>query len=176
MIRPPPRALALLLLALAVVTSPRLAAAPLRLYDAPTVVATIAEDPARARPRPAVPPAPPQEALDRAYGGDLAGLELAWHEDIARRHGFVPVLVGTLLALVFLVAGALAVRWFRRRRRAFSIPPRRLLHLHPESRARPSRPTPSPILAARGARQRGDSGMDPDVPKVEHDGRWHTLH
>ena len=121
--------------------------------------------------------APPEEALARAYGGPLAELELSWREDVARRYGFAPVLAGALLALVLLVAGALALQRLRlRRARRFS--PRQKVRLHPELRARPSRitPTTSPIIAARGARARGDADGDLGVPKVEHDGRWWTLH
>jgi hypothetical protein len=118
---------------------------------------------------------PSAEALARSYGSGLAELELAWRGNMARRYGFVPVLAGTLVVLGLFIGGALAVRRMRTRR-AHPLSPRRKLRPDPPPRPRPPRPTTSPIVAARGARPRGDADSDPDVPKVEHDGRWYTLH
>jgi hypothetical protein len=120
---------------------------------------------------------PPPDALARAYDGGLPELEASWRQDTARRYGFVPVLVGTLVVMTLLCAGALGVRRLRRRRIAPPISPRRRIRAEIEERAsRPARSPASSVLAARGGRRRGEGEGEQDVPKVEHGGRWYTLH
>jgi len=121
--------------------------------------------------------APLDDALTRSYGARLADLELAWRQDVARRYGFVPVLVGTLALLTLLCAGALGLRRLRDRR-ARPAPPR--LRARPEVElprvSRPSRNPATPILASRAGRRRAEGDVESDVPKIEHGGRWYTLH
>ncbi|MEP7126489.1 MAG: hypothetical protein ABJE95_36495 [Byssovorax sp.] len=122
--------------------------------------------------------APWKDALDASAGAD-PGLELAWRKAMARRYSFFPVLFGSLL-LWMVVAGVVLVRRARARRRRDDVATRRETS---ERRARIAR------AAARRAPQgpRGDRVLDdealheatppdPEVPRVEHDGRWYTLH
>ncbi|WP_437966061.1 hypothetical protein WMF04_41590 [Sorangium sp. So ce260] len=123
--------------------------------------------------------APLAGALEAAYASTGRELELAWRADVARRYGFVPVLAGSLLAIGLLVAGRLAVRRLRARRSAPPPPPRRRLRVVREAaemRQRPARPSTAQLVATLGARHRGEGDGDADVPKVEHNGQWHTLH
>jgi hypothetical protein len=122
---------------------------------------------------------PWKEALDASAGADAASLELAWRKAMARRYSFFPVLFGSLL-LWILVAAVVLVRRARARRRRDAVATRRE---NGERRARIAR------AAARRAPQgpRGDRVLDdealheatppdPEVPRIEHDGRWYTLH
>jgi hypothetical protein len=126
-----------------------------------------------------------QKALASAYAMAPAELELAWRKDIAMRYGFLPgLLCGTLVWVAALVI--VAVKRARR-----SSPARRpLLVRHTRRVEVEARPRPVLIPPARGlppSRARAtladggdirDEAMppDPDVPKVEHEGEWHTLH
>jgi hypothetical protein len=128
-------------------------------------------------------------ALSNAYGVDLWTLEHEWHEDVAKRYSFLPVFFsGSLIWIGVLVLFALA--WRRRRRqsketlerwareeafaeirRARSTPtlaPAPRVHIVlPNSDATPA-PPDVPLLPP--------AAVDIDVPKVEHEGNWHTLH
>ncbi|XXX74956.1 hypothetical protein WMF30_45615 [Sorangium sp. So ce134] len=118
-------------------------------------------------------------ALEAAYASTGRELELAWRADVARRYGFVPVLAGSLLLIGLLIAGKLAVRRLRARRSPPPPAPRRRLRAAREAvemRPRSSRPSTAQLVATLGARHRGDADGDADVPKVEHNGQWHTLH
>jgi hypothetical protein len=123
---------------------------------------------------------PWKEALAASSGIDAgAGVELAWRKAMARRYSFLPVLAGSLL-LWIAVAAVLLARRARARRRRAEVESRRETG---ERRARIAR------AASRRAPQgpRGDRVLDdealhepvppdPEVPRVEHDGRWYTLH
>ena len=122
--------------------------------------------------------APWRDALAASAGADPA-LELAWRKAMARRYSFLPVLFGSLLLWIAVAAVVLARR-ARARRRRDNVATRRE---NGERRARITR------AAARRAPQgpRGDRVLDdealreatppdPEVPRVEHDGRWYTLH
>lgn len=116
------------------------------------------------------------EALDRALpaalGADIESIELRWRKELAKRYSFIPVFVGaTLLWLV--VAIGISIR---RRRIAAA---RRFLGERPLSSAarfthsEPPEPLPhsdEDELLAQAI------PPDPEVPKVEHGGRWYTLH
>ncbi|WP_437333618.1 peptidase MA family metallohydrolase [Sorangium sp. So ce394] len=123
--------------------------------------------------------APLAAALEVAYASTDRELELAWRADVARRYGFVPVLAGSLLLIALVVAGKLAVQRLRARRSLPPPAPRRRLRAAREAvemRHRSSRPSTAQLVATLGARHRGDGDGDADVPKVEHNGQWHTLH
>ncbi|WP_437620739.1 peptidase MA family metallohydrolase [Sorangium sp. So ce1151] len=120
--------------------------------------------------------APLASALEAAYASTDHELELAWRADVARRYGFVPVLLGSLLVLGLLVAGALGVQRLRGRRSPAPPAPHRRLRAAPEARHRPARASTAQLVATLGARHRSDSDGDAGVPKVEHNGQWHTLH
>ncbi|MEZ4444277.1 MAG: hypothetical protein R3B72_34710 [Polyangiaceae bacterium] len=106
-----------------------------------------------------------EAGLARVYQGDAASLEGAWREDFAKHRAFLPVLLG---GTALWVAIALAVQ-LRRRLRRSRPEPRPAPPEKPRRRRRSRRslrPLPPP---------RVDHG-EVDVPKVSHDGRWHTLH
>ncbi len=141
-------------------------------------------------------------ALGDAYSSNLRGLEFEWREQLKTRYSYVPILLGggTLWVLVF---GAVGIGWYRRRRRhkltlqrwaeqeaiadaraAGTIPDVIRIKLIP-------RPPAPPLVHVESATNASTQGLEPsadqgrttntflprlDVPKVEHDGRWHTLH
>jgi hypothetical protein len=121
-------------------------------------------------------------SLRDSYGIDLVTLEREWREDVAKRYTFWPVLFsGT--AVWALILGLAVFTWRKRRRRARttlarwekeealedarrrqdSAAPR--IHIVLTRTAAPAASTPLP--SAQEA---------PDVPKVQHEGQWHTLH
>jgi hypothetical protein len=107
-----------------------------------------------------------EQALSAAAGGPV---ELAWHGESARRHGWLVALAVALL--IALVAGLRLLRRRAARQRAEPTaeprPPKRRARLR--SRASSSlRRLVHPAVVARSK-----AG---DVPKIEHDGDWHTLH
>ncbi|XYH96009.1 hypothetical protein ACMHYB_50840 [Sorangium sp. So ce1128] len=120
--------------------------------------------------------APLASALEAAYTSTGHELELAWRADVARRYGFVPVLLGSLLVLGLLAAGVLGVQRLRGRRSPAPPAPHRRLRVAPEARHRPARASTAQLVATLGARHRSESDGDAGVPKVEHNGQWHTLH
>ncbi|MEZ4297311.1 MAG: hypothetical protein R3B70_20270 [Polyangiaceae bacterium] len=125
---------------------------------------------------------PFEVALPESAGAPTAAaLESRWREHRARRHAFLPVLF-TLLAAAAL--GTAAARWLARTRRArksaaaAAARPRRD---RPTAQPRPLRAPAKVAAAARLAAGRGKDAAihiprDPEVPKVEHNGEWHTLH
>ena len=108
---------------------------------------------------------PFDRALESAFGARAGSIDRSWREDIARRYAFFPV---ALLGLIMWLAVTLVGR-LRRRRASAAVPertsvrPRRL-------RARTLRPRDVAAHEVAGRRE-GAS-----VPKVEHEGDWHTLH
>lgn len=124
-------------------------------------------------------------ALGDAYGGEISSLEYEWLEDVARRYTFWPVLFSSTVIWMG-VLGLLVWGWRRRKARSAvtlarwareearedaqrerevveETPPRVHIVL-----TRPAEPEVPEIGTGRGGQA--------DVPKVEHDGRWHTLH
>jgi len=116
---------------------------------------------------------PFDRALQMSFQQDLAALEGAWREDLAKHKGFLPMLVfGTGVWLLL----AVAVR-FRRRRAKLTI---EMAEEPPESGDAPAeKPKKSSRTRhKRRAKKRLPTQhlLEPDVPKVSHNGRWHTLH
>jgi hypothetical protein len=120
-------------------------------------------------------------ATRQAYAVDLATLEHEWREDVAKRYTFWPVFFsGT--AVWALVLGLFVVGWRKRRKRAKATLERwardearedALRRLRDEARVHivlsPSAPgaaTPLPHPVPEPV----------EVPRVQHDGEWHTLH
>jgi hypothetical protein len=113
-------------------------------------------------------------ALGDAYGSDVRKLEYEWREELAKTYTFWPVLLGG--SSIWVIAfGALAVGWVRRKRRNKVT----LERWEREERAEDEE------LARRAAIRAAITtepppGPDPahraSVPKIEHDGDWHTLH
>ncbi len=118
------------------------------------------------------------DALATAAGPE-ASLELAWRKEMARRYSFLPVLLGSLLLWIG-VAAAVLVRRARARRRRDDVATtresgqRRALIARAASRRAPQGPRGSRVLDDEALHEAAPS--DPEVPRVEHDGRWYTLH
>lgn len=129
-------------------------------------------------------------ALRDAYGLDMPSLEFEWREEVAKRYSFWPVFFSG--SIVWMGAlGLFVVGWRRRKRRsdqtlerwrreealedartrvqASPPPTEHRLHILLPSRGEPPALPPA-LTAAAHAQSEGD------VPKVEHDGQWHTLH
>jgi hypothetical protein len=131
---------------------------------------------------------PFERALAAAYDADLATIEQSWRKDLGRRHGFLPVfLVGAsvwaLAALVIFLRRAA-----ERRKLSPAEPPRKPARVLVAEAAPPAEPSrietreraPASVPSLRVSMEREGRGKpmvpETDVPKVEHDGDWHTLH
>lgn len=122
-----------------------------------------------------------EAALADAYATDLANLEYEWREDVARRYTFWPVLFsGTMVwmgAILLVFWG-----WKRRRARNQKILARWAVEEAAEDArlAAATEVRPVHIVLARPSEipppPSGERPGRPDVPKIEHDGNWHTLH
>lgn len=118
-------------------------------------------------------------ALKNAYGLDLPLIEQEWREDVARRYTFWPVLLSGSVVWMG-VLGLFVLGWRKKRKRE-----RLVLSRWAEEEAREDaisdmegRAPRVHIVLARGPQQ-GLPPMPPpenDVPKVQHEGQWHTLH
>jgi hypothetical protein len=127
-------------------------------------------------------------ALLEAYGLDRFALEYEWREDVGRRYTFWPVICSTGV-----VWGGIMVLFFvgfRRRRSRDRVTLERwkreeaqedlqsLSHMNAATGAPSGRVH---IVVARPQQQmaamtRAASEADREVPRVEHEGHWHTLH
>jgi uncharacterized protein (TIGR03382 family) len=124
------------------------------------------------------------QALRDAYGTDVASLELEWLEDVKKRYTYWPIVTSGVVIWVGMI-GLIAWVWRRRRRRSQATLERwsreeaaadslaQQQRLMAESR-------PVHIVIAR-SNQAAPSSLqgrfpEPDVPKIEHKGDWHTLH
>jgi hypothetical protein len=135
-----------------------------------------------------------ERAMLKAYEASPAEIEMAWRKDMARRYGFLPVLLCGALVWIAAAAG-LAIRRARRDKTRRPIVIRHAKRIEAEARSRsiPIPPSAARSLAvsraprelvegagggaAASSATHGDSiPPDADVPKVEHEGEWHTLH
>lgn len=123
-------------------------------------------------------------ALKDAYGIELSSLEFEWREDVARRYSFWPVFFsGSLIWVGVLVL--FVVGYHKRRRRSketlaqwakeeAAMELKRARAAIPETRVhivlpiRDGDPSDLPRIDA--------PKKDIEVPRVEHEGQWHTLH
>jgi hypothetical protein len=111
---------------------------------------------------------PFDRALADAYGTDLRKLEYQWREDIAKRYTFWPVLFsGSLLWVV--ASGMLVVGYIRKKRRDRATLARWEQEDAPY--AVPHRSVADEVSAIPDAVK-----AVPGLPKVEHEGGWHTVH
>jgi hypothetical protein len=120
-------------------------------------------------------------ATRQAYAVDLVTLEHEWREDVAKRYTFWPVLFsGTAVWAV--VLGLFVLGWRKRRKRAKATLERwardearedALRRLREEARVHiVLSPGPQPV-----ATPLPHAVPEPvEVPRVQHDGEWHTLH
>jgi hypothetical protein len=113
---------------------------------------------------------PLDRALPTALGADLDAIEARWRKEMAKRYSFVPVFAGaTLLWVVVALGISLRRRRIAAARRAGELRPlvaatRLTLSEPPEPRSI----DPDELAQA--------IPPDPEVPKIEHGGRWYTLH
>lgn len=124
-------------------------------------------------------------ALLGSYGVDLTELEREWREDVAKRYTFWPVLFSGTFVWGG-VLGLFVIGWRRRRQRARATLNRWAHEEAEEDRLRRD----FAQQQQRGQRvhivlaQNPNSATTPlpppqpgaEVPKVQHEGQWHTLH
>ncbi len=126
-----------------------------------------------------------ESALRDSYGLDLAMLEYEWRQDVAKRYTFWPIIFSGSIVWVGMI-GLFAVAWRKRRKRSKETldrweqeeavedaRQRRMDEL--EEKARVRIVLPRGELLPEVIRQVLPL-PDGEVPKVEHDGNWHTLH
>jgi len=130
-------------------------------------------------------------AVTEAYGADLRRLEFEWRGDLEHRFSVIPVLTGGGLIWVLVIA-LIGAAYVRRRRRAKAILARwereeaiedALLakKLEAERAAQERREEADPlgipsVAKAATATATVASAKSTASIKVEHQGRWHTLH
>ncbi len=120
-------------------------------------------------------------ALKSAYGVDSAELEQEWREDVAKRYTFWPVLLsGSFVWMATL--GLFVLGWRKRKKRTKVTLARWAVEEAREDAARVAA-SAAPEPRVHIVLARGPHGLPlpppPDgaeVPKVQHDGQWHTLH
>ncbi len=110
-------------------------------------------------------------AVADAYGSDLRKLEFQWREELSKRFTYIPVLTGGSLVWV-LVIGALVYGYVRRRRRAKAT----LARWEKEEAASFSAVGVTDEAEPRPTLEHIAVQAKAELPKVEHDGSWHTLH
>ena len=125
------------------------------------------------------------KAVFAAYGVELSTLELEWRDDVSRRYTFWPILLsGTFFWVIAL--GVFVWGWRRRRRRDKLTLQRwaREEAVEDLQRARLAMRNEAArvhIVLATGAEAPAAQLVMPlpsevEVPRIEHDGTWHTLH
>jgi hypothetical protein len=112
-----------------------------------------------------------EQALRSAYQVDADGLEAAWRTDVAKHKAFVPILFGGTGVWVLLALGVSLRRRFRKRAEVEPAPALKLADVSVLKLKRDKR-------KRRKERKRIPTTElpEPEVPKVSHNGRWHTLH
>jgi hypothetical protein len=110
-------------------------------------------------------------AIVSAYGADLRRVELSWRREVAKRYGFVPVFAGATLLWMVVALGVMVQnrRIAARRVRVSENPLPAAERLHAREPDHPRLPAEEDDLAQA-------IPPDPEVPKIEHGGRWYTLH
>lgn len=123
---------------------------------------------------------PLQTALETAYAQPPSAIERAWRDEGATRYGYVPIIVA-VVAVAATAFGVSSWRSAKRRRATPAADERDEGEVEATVRPRAAR------LATREGRirialSRREDRLPPphipdaEVPKVEHGGRWHTLH
>ncbi len=128
---------------------------------------------------------PLDRALDESYGADARGLEQRWKDDVARRFVTVPLAVAAVVGWGLAAWAAVVVLRRRRQRRArsgtrpaivtaesFEFPPAFSM-VNP---LEPKTSEPRLLVCERGLGHVVYIVERKSVPKVEHDGKRHTLH
>jgi hypothetical protein len=117
-------------------------------------------------------------ALQQSYGVDLVGLEYEWREDASRRYSFWPVLLSGSMIWVG-VLGLFVLAWRRHKKRTQATLERWAREEAQEELLRHAQSRLHIVIAPPGEKQAPPPHRVVDtieVPKVQHDGNWHTLH
>lgn len=117
------------------------------------------------------------EAFDRAlgdaYGSDTRKLEYQWRDNLSSRFTVWPAILGGSLLWVAAI-GVMIAAWVRRRRKA-----KATLARWAEEEAAQERMRRALIAAVRPEEPQQEFAstmVQGELPRVEHDGDWHTLH
>lgn len=120
-------------------------------------------------------------ALEGVYGARVSKLEDDWHRNMARRYGFLPVFLAAMGVWACCAMGIYLRRTWDRRKVRSDKPARE----NPQQLPEIERISAIEMVVARAERMpvrgRGESTgatipPEAEVPKVEHEGDWHTLH
>lgn len=122
---------------------------------------------------------PFERSLGDAYGTNLRKLEYEWREELFNHYSLIPILTGGSLIWVLLIA-MMAVGYVRRRRAAKAT----LSRWEKEEAALDAAVAAADEAERRARIETGLPGlpdhpamrMAPGLPKIEHDGDWHTVH
>lgn len=110
------------------------------------------------------------QAARDAYDADLRTLEYQWKEGLSQRFTLMPALMGGSLLWV-LVIGAMGYAYVKRRKRSKAI-----LDRWEKEEALHDALVRRRQLEAEVAVANDDTHVRVEVPRVEHEGDWHTLH
>jgi hypothetical protein len=111
-------------------------------------------------------------AAAETYGRDLRGLELAWRDDVGHRYVTVPLVASAVAGW----AAAIGI-WAARRRKKRRAEARELEEQQAMIETLPeAKPSSRLIVTDRGVGHVVYLITGKGVPKVEHDGKRHTLH
>jgi len=118
-----------------------------------------------------------EQALQASYALDLVGLEYEWREDASRRYSFWPVLLSGSMMWVG-VLGLFVLGWRRLKKREQATLERWAREEAQEELMRHAQSRLHIVIAPSGEKQQPPvQRVDVvEVPKVQHDGNWHTLH
>lgn len=120
---------------------------------------------------------PFDRAIADAYGSDLRKLEFQWRSELERRFSIIPALTGGGIIWVAVI-GALVFAYVRRRRRSKAILEKweREEAIEDALAARAAAVADADAQHAPPAVSIRRVSVKVAPAKVEHDGRWHTLH
>ncbi len=112
-------------------------------------------------------------ALGKGYASDITALERHWRSELGRRATLIAILGGVGAPALALLTVALVRAARRRRLAALRVKGQKRL------RGKASLDAPRVHIVLSRREERVDPAMlapEPEVPKVEHEGEWHTLH
>jgi hypothetical protein len=114
-------------------------------------------------------------ALADAYGTDARRLEYEWREELAKRYTFWPVLLSGSVVWV-VVLGLLAVGLVRKKRRDRLTLARWEREEREEAEEAARRAAITAAIQSEPAPPPDARPIAASIPKIEHEGDWHTLH
>jgi len=126
-----------------------------------------------------------EQALESTYATDTASLENAWRRDVARRYSFLPIMLAGALVWLLVATGAVIRRSRAARRARREEQEREEARREAEIEEATAQAAEAAevedgrirmVIAAPRIKGAKTLPLTPDVPKIEHDGNWHTLH